>query len=111
VDSDGTNERVRYFFTSSTLAKGVIEPTGNPLVYASSSETVRTLVSNVLAASSTFRFFDDTYIGTGTGLASPVGVSIIRVVQVDVYADISPSTAPQPTYFTNMVTIRNLRSN
>jgi hypothetical protein len=111
IDEDGVFERVRYYLTSSTLVKAVIEPTGSPLQYATSSETSRTLVANVLSASSSFAYFDAAYTGDEAALGFPVSVAAVRVVRIDIYADISPSTSPQPTYFTNTVTIRNLRSN
>ena len=111
IDEDGIFERVRYYLTSSTLVKAVIEPTGSPLQYITSSETSRTLVTNVLSASSSFSYFDATYTGDEAPLGFPVSVSAVRVVRVDIYADISPSTAPQPAFFTNTITIRNLRSN
>lgn len=111
IDEDGVFERVRYYLTSSTLVKAVIEPTGSPLRYATSSETSRTLVSNVLSASSSFVYFDSTYTGDESPLGFPVAVSAVRIVQVNIYADISPSTAPQPAFFTNTITARNLRSN
>ena len=111
IDGDGLFERVRYTITSSTLVKGVTKPTGNPLVYATSSETARTLVTNVLAASSSFIYFDEDYTGTQSPLPAPIIVMRIRMVQVNLYADLSPSTAPQPSFFTNTITIRNLRSN
>ncbi len=109
VDQDGIFERVRYTLTSTTLERGLIEPTGNPLQYVTSSETVRTLVTNILAASSTFLYFDENYTGAENPLPAPIDLPSIRVVRIDVYADVSPSTAPQPTYFTNTVAIRNLR--
>jgi hypothetical protein len=111
IDEDGTFERVRYSITSSTFEKAVIEPTGSPLQYATSSETSRVLITNVLAASSSFSYFDSTYTGEESPLGFPVNIPAVRVVRVDIYADISPSTAPQPSFFTNTITIRNLRSN
>ena len=111
IDEDGIFERVRYYFTTSSLMKAVIQPTGNPLVYATSSETVRTIVQNVLVASSSFSYFGTNYTGVEAPMAQPVDPQSVRIVRVDLYADISPSTAPQPTYFSNTMTIRNLRSN
>src|SRR3989344_1148360 len=36
IDRDGIFERVRYFLGTNVIRKGVVEPTGNPLVYSTS---------------------------------------------------------------------------
>jgi prepilin-type N-terminal cleavage/methylation domain-containing protein len=111
IDGDGLFDRVRYTLTSSTLVKGTTKPSGNPLTYATSSEKTRTLVTNVLPASSTFIYYDTDYTGSELPLTAPVTIERVRIVQLNLYADLSPSTAPQPSFFTETVTIRNLRSN
>lgn len=112
IDQDRIMERVRYFFTTSTITKGVIEPTGSPLVYASSSETLSNLIENVInSASSNFlNYYGDTFTGSGSPLSSPIDISKIRVVQVSVNVDTNPGETPKPTLFSDTVTIRNLRS-
>ncbi|MDO8469968.1 MAG: carbohydrate binding domain-containing protein [bacterium] len=72
VDSDGIYERVRYSFTSTTFERGIIEPTGNPLTYATSTETVRTLVTNVVSTSSRFTYYNSTYTGESVNSTSSV---------------------------------------
>ncbi len=113
VDQDSIFERVRYTLGTSTVVKGVIKPSGNPLVYATSSEVLRTVIDNVVLSTSTnlFDYFDANYTGSQAPLASPVDVSKIRMVKISVYVDTNPGKAPKPTLFTNTVTIRNLKSN
>lgn len=111
IDQDGTFELVRYFFATSTFERGIVEPTGVPPIYATSSEIVKTAVRNVLFASSSFQYFGSGYTGVEAPLASPIDLPQVRVVRITVTADINPKVAPKPTTFTNTITVRNLRSN
>ncbi|MBI2033756.1 MAG: prepilin-type N-terminal cleavage/methylation domain-containing protein [Candidatus Liptonbacteria bacterium] len=111
IDEDGVFERVRYFVGTSTLEKGVIEPIGNPLVYATSSESVKIAVNYLLMASSTFEYYDANYTGLEASLSTPIDVTKIRIVKVTVTADVNPGAAPKPVTFTNIINVRNLRSN
>ena len=114
VDRDGVFERVRYFLGTSTLEKGIIEPSGNPLVYATSSESVSTFVQGVMPTSTApiFAYYGASYTGAQTSsLPLPIDVTSVRVVRVSLYVDISTSTSPTPAFFTHTVTVRNLRGN
>jgi len=113
IDQDGIFERVRYTLSTSTIAKGFINPSGNPLVYATSTEVVKDVMTNVIVSTSTdlFNYFDSAYAGSQAPLTSPIDVSKIRVVKVSVYADTNPGKAPKATFFSDTITIRNLRSN
>lgn len=113
IDKDGLFERVRYTFVSSSIQKGVIKPSGNPLTYATSSEATTTVVNYVVpqASTSIFTYYDTNYTGSESALAQPVSVSDVRIVKISIYADVSPETSPAPVFFTNTVNIRNLRSN
>jgi type II secretory pathway pseudopilin PulG len=113
INKDGLFEHVRYFLATSTIQKGVIEPTGNPLVYATSTEVVTTAMANVLFASSTqlLTYYGPTFTGSEPPLAFPVDATQVRVVRVNFYADINPGKAPQPLFFSATVDLRNLRSN
>lgn len=113
IDRDGIFERTRYFLSSSTIWRGVVEPTGSPLVYVTSTEIVTKAVENVVNTSSTvfLEYFGENYTGSEAVLSSPIDVQQIRVVKVSIYADVAPGEAPKPAFFTNTITIRNLRSN
>lgn len=113
IDKDGVFERVRYSFGTSTMVRGVIEPVGNPLVYATSSEIIKTAIANIVQnASTTFlEYFGASATSTGTPLAQPVDVSAIRMVRISLFVDIQATSTPKPEFFTNTVTVRNLRSN
>lgn len=113
IDKDGIFERVRYFLSSTTIQKGVIEPTGNPLVYSTSTEATTTIVSNVIVPTSTplFAYYGTDYTGSESALASPIDLTKIRLVKVSLSVDVNPKLAPVPIFFSNTVNIRNLRSN
>ncbi len=113
TNKDGVFERVRYYLGTSTIRRGVITPTSNPLVYATSSEVVTTAVNYVISASSTplFSYYDSNYTGTEAALSSPIDVSKVRVVKFSFYADVNPGKSPKPLFFSDTITIRNLRSN
>lgn len=111
INNDGLFERVRYTITSSTLEQGTVKPTGNPLVYVTSTEAVRELVMNVLPASSTFTYFDANYTGTQNPMTYPIDVSKIRLVRLNLIVDQNINSSPKPIVFSQLVDIRNLRSN
>ncbi|MGC9599206.1 MAG: prepilin-type N-terminal cleavage/methylation domain-containing protein [Minisyncoccia bacterium] len=113
IDGDGANEHVRYFLASSSIYRGVIQPTGTPPTYPTSSEIVTDIIDNVIIPSSTslFSYYDASYTGTQPALASTADVSPIRLVQMSFYVDTKPRQAPGPQYFSALVDIRNLRSN
>src|SRR3989344_6444560 len=112
-DQDGIFERIRYSLATSTLERGIIEPTGDPLSYTTSSKVVTTVIEDIIIAATTslnvFEYFDSSYTGDGNSLSSTVDVAPIRAVKVTIYSDIAPGQAPKPVLFTNAVTIRNLR--
>lgn len=111
IDRDGTMERVRYIIGTSTLQKGVVKATGNPLQYVTSTESFSMPILNLLGASSSFAYYDTNFTGTQAPLTAPIAVTVIRAVQFTFTVDISTTTAPLPTVVSEIVTIRNLKSN
>ena len=118
IDKDGIFERVRYFLASSTsatttLQRGIVEPAGNPLVYATSTEIVATAAANVVNTSTVqlFAYYDANYTGSEAPLSVPITTTAVRLVKISLLADVNPNTAPVSTLFSDMVSIRNLRSN
>ncbi len=111
VDQDGVFERVKYSIGTSTVKRGVVKPTGSPLVYTTSTETVTTVITNVIPSTSTvfFEYFDNTYNGSGTALSYPIDVAKIRVVRVSVRVDTNPGKSPKATFFSETMTIRNFK--
>lgn len=113
VDGDKVYEKVRYSISTSTISRGVTEPTGNPFQYVTSSEAVTTVVRNLVNTTSTpfLTYYDSNYTGSEAAMTSPIDVTKIRVVKVSLYADIVPGKSPKPVFFSSSITVRNLRSN
>lgn len=113
IDGDAQKEQVRYFLQNGSLKKGIINPSGSPLAYNSANETVTTLISNVVndAASPIFEYFDSSYAGTSTPLASPVPVTSVRLIRINVKIDKDPNKSQGPVIVTTQVFLRNLKDN
>jgi type II secretory pathway pseudopilin PulG len=112
VDSDGLFERIRYTVGTTTLDRGITKPSGTPLAYSSSSETVSTLVSNLTrtTSSNVFTYYGDDYTGTEDPLPpTSTLASAVRLVRVTLYVDVRPREAPRPAYVSQLISIRNLR--
>ncbi|HUZ92631.1 MAG TPA: type II secretion system protein [Candidatus Paceibacterota bacterium] len=113
IGKNGTFARVRYFLGTSTIQKGVTRPAGNPPAYATSSEIVTTVVSNVVVSTSTslFAYYDSNYTGTQSPMSYPLNLQNIRLVNFSAYVDVNVSSSPTPEYFSGSALMRNLRSN
>jgi prepilin-type N-terminal cleavage/methylation domain-containing protein len=113
TNSDGLKEQIRYFLSGSKLQKGIIKPTGNPLVYSSSSEVITTLADNIRNSSSTplFRYYNSSYSGTEASLSYPITLSNIHLVRIDLSIDVNPSRSPLPRTYSTQVSLRNLKDN
>ena len=112
IDNDGLKEKVRYFLEGTTFKKGVVKPTGNPLVYNDNNESIVRVVHDVVNVS-IFSYYDESYDGTAssTPLVQPVTPSDVRLVQVEIVIDSDPNKPPAPLSVTTQVSIRNLKDN
>ncbi len=113
IDRDGPFDRVRYSMSTSTILRGVVKPSGSPLSYPTSAESVSTGIVYVIFSTSTplFSYYNASSTGNETPMSSPIDSAQIRSVKITFSADIDPGKAPRALFFSNTVTIRNLRSN
>ncbi len=112
INDDGLKERIRYFIQGTTLKKGVIIPTGNPLVYTTANETFTELVHNLRnGATPVFTYYDTNYTGTTSPLTQPVNISFIRLIKVNMIVDVDPNRSPVPVTVTTQISVRNLKDN
>jgi type II secretory pathway pseudopilin PulG len=114
INKNGSVERVRYFVASSSIYKGVIAPTGTPVVYPTSSEIVADIIDNLLIASAStpiFTYFDSAYTGAQAPMAQPINISAIRLVGISFTINTNASRTSAPQFFSTLVDIRNLKSN
>lgn len=105
--------RIRYYVVGSTLYKGLVVPTGNPLSYNLSSEKVSQIQSGVTNGTSpVFYYYDADYAGTSTPLAYPVNLNKVRFVKMNLILlkqDISNATS---TFTVSAgATVRSLKDN
>ncbi len=105
--------RIRYFVATSTLYKGVVVPTGNPLVYNLGSEKV-VAVQKGLANGSVpvFYYYDGNYGGTSTPLSQPVNINQVKFVKMNLVLlkqDTKNATTTYPISAGG--SIRNLKTN
>jgi prepilin-type N-terminal cleavage/methylation domain-containing protein len=113
IDSDAYFERLRYFVDGTKLKRGVIKPSGNPLVYNSAQEDISTLINDLVVATTTplFEYFSSTYIGTTTALVQPVNTQLVRLVRITLSIDKDPSRPPSPLIIRSQGMLRNLKDN
>ncbi len=110
IYDNGLKEKVRYFLNDSNLQKGVTVPIGSPLGYDTAVETVTTLVPYV-TNTNIFEYYDKNYDGTTAALTSPIDVSAVRLVKINITVDKDINKPPAATTFSTQVSIRNLKDN
>jgi len=111
LDSDIYKEQVRYFLVGKELKRGVIKPSGTPLVYNSANEQVVTLIKDINnGITPIFEYFDSSYAGTTTPLTQPVQITKIRMVRATLKIDQDPNQS-SPVIVESQVFLRNLKDN
>ena len=112
TDDNGVKERIRYYLDGTILKKGTIVPTGNPYTYNAQNETTLSLIQNVRnGATPIFKYFDTNYNGSTSALTSPVTVTSVRLVRVEVIIDEDVNALPSPLSIVTQVSLRNLKDN
>ncbi len=113
TDGDGIKDKIRYFIATTTLKKGLVKPTGNPLTYSSANETLSILASDIKNSTSSpmFEYFDNTYAGTSSPMTQPVTVTNIHLVKINLMIDADPNKSPVIRTYTSQVNLRNLKDN
>lgn len=112
TDNDNIKERVRYYISGTNLRRGVIKPTGSPLTYNSGSEVSTTLVQYLNnGATPYFSYYDSSYTGSSAALSSPVTITAIRLVKVQLIIDKNSASAPVPITMSTQISLRNIKDN
>lgn len=111
VDGDGHREQIRYFLNGSSLARGLIKPTGNPLAYVAGSETLTTLVHFIANPNQDiFAYYDQNYAGTSTlPLSEPINIPLLRLIKITLTVEADPLRPPAPLTLGSQVSIRSLK--
>lgn len=112
IDGDGLRERIRYFLDGTEFKKGIIKPTGQPLVYDPLNEKIIKVIHDVLP-STIFYYYDSLYDGTSESppLIQPVAPYAVRLIKIILTIDSDPNNPPPPVEITTQVSMRNLKDN
>lgn len=110
LNGDGIKDRVRYYVSGNMIKKDVLVPTGLPLAYTGTPAT-SIVMRDLSVTTGIFSYYDKNYTGTSAPLGSPVGVSSVRLVKMNITIDRDPNRSPTPINVTTQVVIRNLKDN
>ncbi len=113
VDGSGDVERIRYYFQNGKIYKGVVKPSGSPVIYNLASEVVTLVQGGIFGSPTLFTYFDDTYNGVaGIPLVQPVNVTAVRFIKMDVpILNTAGQTGVNSFTVTAMSTVRSLKTN
>ena len=107
-DNDEKIERIRYFLDGTDLKRGIIESAGDPAVYATSSEEVSVLstdVRNSALGTPLFTYFDR----DGTEVVDLTDVDALAFVLVRLVVNLHPERAPDDFELRSSAALRNIR--
>ncbi len=114
VDGGTDIEKVRYFIQNGDLVRGVIKPSGNPLVYSAGNEVTFIVQKNIAnGANRLFYYYNGSYNGvTDNYLTQPVNVTQVRYIKIKMQVYNKAGVKNQTSYtVTAGGTIRNLKDN
>lgn len=107
IDKDGDTERVRYFVEGTDFKKGVVNPTGDPLWYDPTQETVSILSKYIRNAPPIFRYFD----GSLNELPAPARLKDTKLMRLYLVINVDPQKPPQDFVLESDIQLRNLKEN
>lgn len=114
IDRDSAVEKVRYFRENNNFKKGVIKPTGNPLVYDLVKEVITVLSNNLITTSTPiFFYYNGDYPGdlVNNPLPTPADVTAVKLVRIHLIININPQNPPPDYILDTFVQPRNLKEN
>ena len=110
VDADGSVERFKYFVSGNVFKKGILVPTGSPLVYNEANEEIFDILHNLkIGTSSIFNYYDANYSGSEAPMSSPVDISDIKLIKAQLTITKDDGTATTTSVIE--LTPRELRNN
>ncbi|HRH22656.1 MAG TPA: prepilin-type N-terminal cleavage/methylation domain-containing protein [Candidatus Paceibacterota bacterium] len=108
VDGDAIKDRVRYFVSGGSLKKGVLKPTGSPLVYNQANERVFTQITKLATTTNIFTYYDT----NNATMTQPVSPSLVRSARINLVVALdSQYGATTTVLFETRGTFRNLKDN
>lgn len=112
IDEDADKERIRYFLDGTDLKKGVVNPSGTPLVYNLANESISVVIKNVRnGVTPIFEYFDSSFSGTGNSLLEPVQATVVRLIRITTKIEEDPNKPIGELIVTSQAFLRNLKDN
>jgi len=113
VDNDSYRERVRFWLEGTTLKKGIIKPSGDPLGYSGEESIVEIAhyVVNIAENTPVFYYYDEDYTGIEDPLDTPADTPVIRLIRIKLEIEKNPDKTPVPLLVESVVQVRNLKTN
>jgi type II secretory pathway pseudopilin PulG len=112
IDGDAYKEQIRYFLQGKDLKRGVIKPSGSPLTYNSANEKITTMIRDLNNGTTPiFQYYDSSFTGTSSPLATPVLVTSVRLIKITVKIEKDPNKSLGPMIVESQVFLRNLKDN
>ena len=110
IDADGVVERFKYFVSGNALKKGILVPTGNPLIYNEANEETLDILHNLkIGTSSVFNYYDANYSGSEAPLSFPINIPDVKLIKAQFTITKSDGTATTTSVIE--LTPRELRDN
>lgn len=111
VDGDDVTERLRYELRGSTLERGIIKPSGEPLRYDEEEEVASVVAAGVRnGAEPVFTYYSGDYPADTTPLL-PADLADVKYIQFQLVIDADPANDPLPVEIISQVQLRNLKTN
>ena len=106
VDSEPSIEKIRYFLQGTSLIEGIVEPSGDPPVYAGSetTSTIAEYIRNIAQATSTFTYYDK----NGALMTDSSKIVDVRFVTVKLVIDVDTKNLPPELTLRSSAGMRNL---
>ncbi len=107
IDQDPQVERVRYFIASTTLSRGVVEPTGDPVAYTAGEtiSPVASFIRNIEQGIVAFTYYD----AAGAVVNDLARVRDVRFIRMNAVVNVSPARLPNELTLRSSATLRNLK--
>jgi prepilin-type N-terminal cleavage/methylation domain-containing protein len=115
INDDGITEKIRYFIQGNIFMRGETGATGSPLTYDPANEEIKELVHNLVIPGAgdvpIFSYYDQNYTGSQAAMISPISVSNVRFISIQLTADASPQNIKSRISLTAGIMIRGLKTN
>jgi len=112
IDNDNYRERIRYFLDGTDFKKGITKPSGNPLVYTTSTEQILVVAQDVFNTTTPiFYYYSENYSGEESPLSTPISVTQVKIIGITLDLEAEPNISPAPFHIETKAQIRNLKTN